>query len=82
MCTLKGATGHLETVKDLCVDEDFHHLVLADSSGHIRMLDISELDLSTPIALARSFKQVYLALPATLAFDTGSHSMLAQLVLI
>ena len=63
MCTLRGATGHLETVKDLCVDEDFQHLVVADSSGHIRMLDISQLDAASPEALAQSFKQV-LALQA------------------
>lgn len=59
MCTLQGATGHLETVKDLCIDEELRHLVIADSSGHIRMLDISQLDASSPDALTRSFKQVF-----------------------
>lgn len=59
MCTLRGATGHLETVKDLCVDDDFRHLVVADSSGHIRMLDILQLDMASPEALAQSFKQVF-----------------------
>lgn len=58
MCTLQGATGHLETVKDLCVDKGFNHLFIADSSGHIRMLDISQLDTSCSSALTSSFKQV------------------------
>lgn len=74
MCTLKGATGHLETVKDLCVDEDFQHLVLSDSSGHIRMLDISQLDISSPTALSQSFKQVPMLTSHTSKFRFVSES--------
>jgi WD40 repeat protein len=58
MCTLEGAVGHLETVKDICVDAEYNMLALGDSSGHIRMWDVSTLDMSSNEALAASFKQV------------------------
>ena len=58
MCTLPGAVGHLETVKDICVDEDYGRMVLGDSSGHVRMWDVSELDTSSRESLSASFKQV------------------------
>ena len=58
MCTLPGALGHLETVKDICVDEEYERLVMGDSSGHVRMWDVSELDTTSGESLAASFKQV------------------------
>lgn len=58
MCTLEGAVGHLETVKDICVDEKYERMVLGDSSGHVRMWDVSELDVSSNESLSASFKQV------------------------
>ena len=59
MCTLRGATGHLETVKDMCVDENYERMILGDSSGHVRMWDVSELDTSSSESLQASFKQVH-----------------------
>jgi WD40 repeat protein len=74
-CTLQGAVGHLETVKDICVDENYERLVLGDSNGHVRMWDVSKLDTSSGKALSESFQQVHLlfvTIPSTILEFFGS----------
>ena len=58
MCTLQGAVGPLDTVKALCTDAEHAHLVVADSSGHVKVLHVPDLDATTPQRAMASFTQV------------------------
>jgi hypothetical protein len=65
-CTLKacepscaGAVGVREVITSAALDEGATTVVMGDSTGHLRVLDISAgIDVSSPEAAAASFKQV------------------------
>lgn len=58
MCTLEGAVGPLDTVKALCTDAEHVHLVVADSSGHVKVLHVPDLNATAPEKTMASFSQV------------------------
>lgn len=58
MCWLPGAVGHLASVRDACCDSEHQHLIICDSSGHVKVWDTSALDASSGDALRDSFKLV------------------------
>lgn len=58
-----GAVGVREVITSAALDEGATTVVLGDSTGHLRVLDISAgIDVSSPEAAAASFKQVGTAL--------------------
>jgi len=59
MVGIAGAVGSQEVVTAAGIDECATVVVLGDSTGHLRVLDISAgIDTSSPDAVAASFKQV------------------------
>lgn len=60
MCTLEGAVGSLETVRGLCTDEKSAHLVMCDSSGHVKVWDTADINVTSPQTTFRSFRVVCL----------------------
>jgi hypothetical protein len=54
-----GAQGLLDVVTAACADEQATCVVLGDSSGHLRVYDISAgIDVSSSATAGASFKQV------------------------
>lgn len=59
MVRTTGAVGSREVVTAAGIDECATVVVLGDSTGHLRVLDISAgIDTSSPDAVAASFKEV------------------------
>lgn len=56
--TLAGALGHLESVRALCQDQGCQHLIMSDSSGHIKIWATGDLHTSDHEALVSSFRMV------------------------
>jgi hypothetical protein len=55
LATLDGALGALESVQGLCVDAERRHLLMCDSSGHVKVWDVSRVDAATPESTRASF---------------------------
>jgi WD40 repeat protein len=58
MCTLEGAVGSLETVRAMSTDEMRAHLVMCDSSGHVKVWDTANINVTSPQTTFQSFRVV------------------------
>ena len=57
-CTLEGALGPMESVRSLCCSAEHGLLAMSDTSGHIKLWDVSAVDCTCTETLLASIKLV------------------------